>query len=55
MLSLLLCVNGGNMAGKDATLSRYTGLMLATSGIQQVFSSSTVAIKHFLNSRTASE
>lgn len=33
---------GGNMAGKDATLSRYTGLMLATSGIQQVYSSGTV-------------
>ena len=33
---------GGNMAGKDATLSRYSGLMLATSGIQQVYSSGTV-------------
>ena len=33
---------GGNMAGKDATLSRYSGLMLATSGIQQLYSSSTV-------------
>jgi anaerobic selenocysteine-containing dehydrogenase len=33
---------GGNMAGKDSTLSRYSGLMLATSGIQQVYSSSTV-------------
>ena len=33
---------GGNMAGKDATLSRYSGLMLATSGIKQVYSSGTV-------------
>lgn len=33
---------GGNMAGKDATLSRYSGLMLATSGIRQVYSSGTV-------------
>ena len=33
---------GGNMGGKDATISRYSGLMLAASGIQQVFSSSTV-------------
>lgn len=33
---------GGNMAGKDATLSRYSGPMLATSGIRQVYSSSTV-------------
>lgn len=33
---------GGNMAGKDATLSRYSGLMLATSGIHQVYSSGTV-------------
>ncbi len=33
---------GGNMAGKDTTLSRYSGLMLATSGIQQIYSSGTV-------------
>lgn len=33
---------GGNMAGKDAVLSRYSGLMLGTSGIQQVYSSGTV-------------
>ncbi|MFM6831569.1 MAG: molybdopterin-dependent oxidoreductase, partial [Novosphingobium sp.] len=33
---------GGNMAGKDSTLSRYSGLMLQASGIQQVYSSSTV-------------
>lgn len=33
---------GGNMAGKDATLSRYSGLMLATSGIKQIYSSGTV-------------
>src|SRR3546814_16604058 len=33
---------GGNMAGKDAALSRYSGLMLASSGIQQVYSSGTV-------------
>lgn len=33
---------GGNMAGKDATLSRYSGLMLQASGIRQVYSSSTV-------------
>src|SRR3546814_12611707 len=26
---------GGNMAGKDAALSRHSGLMLASSGIQQ--------------------
>lgn len=32
----------GNMAGKDSALSRYSGLMLATSGIRQVYSSSTV-------------
>src|SRR3546814_6307458 len=30
------------MAGKDAALSRYSGLMLASSGIQQVYSSGTV-------------
>ena len=33
---------GGNMAGKDSTLSRYSGLMLGLSGIRQVYSSSTV-------------
>jgi anaerobic selenocysteine-containing dehydrogenase len=33
---------GGNMAGKDTTLSRYSWLMLETAGIQQVFTSSTV-------------
>src|SRR3546814_10875615 len=33
---------GGNMAGKDSALSRYSGLMLASSGIQQVYSSGTV-------------
>ncbi len=33
---------GGNVAGKDATLSRYTGLLFATSGIQQIYSSGTV-------------
>lgn len=33
---------GGNMAGKDATLSRYTGLLFAASGIQQIYSSGTV-------------
>src|SRR3546814_20612320 len=30
------------MAGKDSALSRYSGLMLASSGIQQVYSSGTV-------------
>ena len=33
---------GGNMAGKDATLSRYSGCLLGLSGITQVYSSSTV-------------
>lgn len=33
---------GGNMAGKDAAISRYSALMLMTSGIRQVYSSGTV-------------
>lgn len=33
---------GGNMAGKDATLSRYSGLLFRASGITRIFSSSTV-------------
>jgi anaerobic selenocysteine-containing dehydrogenase len=33
---------GGNMVGKDATLGRYAGLLFRTSGIRQIYSSSTV-------------